>query len=823
MGRLSTTAVQTGGRLGGTTGGGRVGGFDTSTAQGLMQYAQAKGLDVEEPKLSLLSRIGRTLTSFETGNSLYQSRYEGKSFAKTYASDIYAGLKAGITGHETQLTPKKTFKDILTKEGMIDRPGKLDAVDVVGLAGDILTDPTTWFGGAVLGKAVKGIKPLAQVIKKIPVIGKTLKTATTEVENLFKPFAEIERLGKKGVQYADNFKKYAKGTRAEVDDFLNELSKTARETEKAVPKAGVKIGEAIETATQTGDKFLDEIAEGLSGTQAKLAQQLKDRGILQSELPDYMHHMITPEARDYLKAGGDLTQFYKPIRVRLGEAKMRKIEGIVGEINKEYSKKLGFNLFEEDAFKAFSKSGVDSIKAVRTYDFLKRTGEQFGMKAEKDFVDNFGVKWIETGAKELKGVRVPEAIAKHIDETYKFLSNDESTKGFLRLYDNLQNFWKSTVTGYFPAFHTRNAIGGVFNNWIAGLKNPLTYKTANDILAGKNGEIITKTGKLSFAEIRTMLKEYGITGQTGILDVREVLERKIDPRLIDKVQRVPQMIMEKTESRLRTPLFIDGLQKGMTAEEAAKRVIKFHFDYMPEGFTSFEKNVMKRVIPFYTWTRHNIPLQIEQMIMQPGKYAGIFKTQRAFGIQPSSEEEQILPRWLREGFTIKGEGGYWSGIGLPLEEATQKLSAPLRGFGISMSPLLRVPMEQLTGWNIFKDKQIDEDTYGKAYKNAPQPLKNWLELKENRSAAGKVYYTLNPRKRYWLEVVLARGLNTSLKLADAVDDRNNLLSLITTIRKYNYSLDELKNWSDSDKRKELENELERKGLLKELSGSYIPK
>lgn len=805
-----------------TTGGGRLGTPNLKTATGLLQYAGQKGLGeeakkiVETPKLSFWQRLGRGLTAFETGNALYQSRYEKKSFAKTYASNIFEGLKAAVTGRDTRETPKKTFKDVLTMEGMKDRPGKLDAVDVIGLVGDIFTDPTTFIPAAWMAKGLKGVGVGLKTAEKIPVAGKIVKRVREAGEDLFVPFAKIKRqLGDKGEQYVSAFQKYVKGTRSEMDDFLATVTEKAKSV-KGIPEAGKRIGEAVETGTKTGDKFLDEIMSDLVATQEKFSQQEMKRGLYNSQLKNYMHHSLTPEASLYLNRGGNLSQFFKPIQIKLGAAKERKIEGIVTEINKQYQKQLGFNLFEEDAFKAFGKRGIDSIKSLETYDFLERIKNQFFKKANKDFIDETGIRWIESGNKQLKGWRAPEVMIQHLDEVNKILTNDEATNALLRVFDKVQTFWKGTVTGYFPAFHTRNATGGMFNNFIAGLKDPVVYINAEKILKGGIGEITTKTGqKISYDQIRQWLKEYGVINQTGYLDIGDVLRREVGGGVGRKITNLPHKVMSYVENRLRTPLFIDGLKKGMTAEEAAKRVIKFHFDYMPEGFTAFEKNIMKRVIPFYTWTRHNIPLQLEQMIMQPGKYAGIFKTQRAFGLQPSSEEEEVLPRWLKERFTVRGEGGYWSGIGLPLEEVTDKLSSPLRGFGVSLSPFLRVPIEKLTGFNIFKNAQISEDVYGKAYKNAPQFVKDWLELKEYKSKDGTPYYTVNPNKRYWLEVIGTRGLSTALKMSDYVDDKKNVLSLITTIKKYNYTLEDMKQWSDTEKKKQLEKLLEDAGAIQQ--------
>jgi len=828
--------------------------------------------EIEQPKLSFLQRVGRGLNAFEIGNALYESKYEDASFLKTYGEDIKLGISGGITGRDTRRGDvKKTFKDILMQEGMKDRIGKLDAVDVLGLAGDILFDPMTWLGGYAGKAAKKGAGIGTKFAKKLPIIGKRIAKAEDVVSGLFKPFSKQLKLGDitvpgkikskvvkdAGEQYVRGFTKFVKGTRAQSDDFVNMMAKSAKQSKKLFGKDSGKIisgtietGAAKKSGIRTGHKLLDDTIDRLLDTQASLTKQELDRGILRKQLDNYVHHMLTPQASSWMESGGNVGGFVSKFKKTLGATKHRGIEGTIDAINIPFKKQYGFNLFEPDAFKAFTKRGLDSIKRINSYDFAQRVGKQFGQKAKEDFIDEAGVKWVSSTWKDIPvGTKLPAPIVEHLDEYSKLMTGDKSTGEFLKMFDSLQNFWKKTVTGYFPAFHTRNAIGGTFNNWIAGLKDPKMYIASRKVLSGADGILKTSAGDIPYSQVLKMMKENGVIGQTGFLDVVKKLGEEVSPTVGTKIANAPQKIMGVFEDNLRAPLFTDGLKKYYTkelvakfskeftpeiakrkaleaaSERAAKRVIKYHFDYMPEGFTKFERDIMKRVIPFYTWTRHNVPLQLEQMIMQPGKYAGVMKLQRAFGLKPSSEEESILPAWLKDRFTIKAEGGYWSGLGLPLEEATEKISDPLRGLGLSLSPFIKTPFELLTGHNIFKNKKISEDTYGKAYRNAPAPIKKFLQLKETKNKNGTIFYTVNPERRYWLELFGARGLSTFTKAMNNVekDAASTARGLLTTINKYEYSMEDMRSWSDREAREKLEKELVKAGTIGQGSYNFIIK
>ena len=60
------------------------------------------------------------------------------------------------------------------------------------------------------------------------------------------------------------------------------------------------------------------------------------------------------------------------------------------------------------------------------------------------------------------------------------------------------------------------------------------------------------------------------------------------------------------------------VKQGDTAEEAAMSAKKYLFDY--GDLSDIERNILRRVIPFYTWVRKNVPLMYSEILRNPGRF-----------------------------------------------------------------------------------------------------------------------------------------------------------------------------------------------------------
>ncbi len=615
-----------------------------------------------------------------------------------------------------------------------------------------------------------------------------------------------------------------------------------------------KTSEAVKTS---GNKIVDDIIGNIRNQHQQFANIEKTKGILDTELPDYVRHYLTPEGRDFLnKTGMNITaELNKPLRVKNPFSKTRQLDGTIEGINKYFQGRYGVQLFEPDAFKAFAARKAEHIKAVNTYDFLTNIGQQFGKQAEvitkeiknpitgkmatketiKPIFEN-GIRYIESSVPQLKGTLLPEQIAKHVDDTYKTLTNEEATRKFLSLYDKALGFWKGSVTGWFPSFHTRNSIGGVFNNWLAGVKSPARYLQGDQIARGLEGTITTKFGtKYSYGQIRELASKLGVVGQPGYLDVMREVEKDIGKGPVSKLMDAPKKAMEVVENRLRLPLFVDRLIKGDAPEQAAKQVFQFHFDYAPEALTGFEQNVMKRLLPFYRWTRGNIPLQLEQMVKQPGKYAAIgkFLGNIQSDKQKANDEFASLPPYMREGLPVRlgeknGFSQYLYGLGLPVEDVNRIWKGDAKRTVASMvgelSPILKYPIEVGTGQNLFTGEPIEQSNRVFPFVNSVPGLRDWLEVTEHKNKDGSLSYRGNAYKLHFLNTALGRFYNTAGKLTDENSSGAvKFLYGLVGAKAKSVDIEKEKFYRQQELQNRLEQQLEARGLINKFERAYVPK
>ena len=358
----------------------------------------------------------------------------------------------------------------------------------------------------------------------------------------------------------------------------------------------------------------------------------------------------------------------------------------------------------------------------------------------KNVIDKFGKSindLVETGTDDLgriiyrdnKTDEIYKSVAKSISKDKWALRDDvadsfnnfvqgQKSGRFWTAYDNVQNTWKATAaTGLLipnAGFHVRNTMGNLWNNFLGGVWNPVRYGQAakEQILKGANYRKMEELGMLgkgrSYADIDRIMKKVPVTSAR---------------RFWDGVFQIPRKTGNVIENNARLANYIDQIDKGKSIDEAIENTNKFLFDYT--DLTDWERKWGRRIIPFYTWSRKNIPLQIEQLIKQPGKFAVPFKTKAAIeGEEPIDFDN--LPPWMQDDFGIKvpefisnrlGDQGtphIWNPY-MPFQDMSI-LSSPFRkgvekfGEGIErLSPVVKMPIEIAFNESFFNGKPITED------------------------------------------------------------------------------------------------------------------
>ena len=134
------------------------------------------------------------------------------------------------------------------------------------------------------------------------------------------------------------------------------------------------------------------------------------------------------------------------------------------------------------------------------------------------------------------------------------------------------------------------------------------------------------------------------------------------------------LINQHIEYINRAPMYIYLRKKGWSESAAAMQVKKMHFDY--NDLSPFEQNVMKRVFPFYTFTRKMAGQTVEILAKHPG---GMMRQTLRAGQYGNARPG--TPDYIAEGLAIPmesetpGEDRYFSGFGMGHEDPLSFIAA----------------------------------------------------------------------------------------------------------------------------------------------------
>lgn len=417
----------------------------------------------------------------------------------------------------------------------------------------------------------------------------------------------------------------------------------------------------------------------------------------------------------------------------------------------EINSALGAQKFKTDLAEATTEAALRNERAIsgaEQLEFFLRKAREDVLKAGPEtpkhwrrprldvperFISKDGqVHKVRNMLTELVDTPMPPEKARVIEARWKAVAKpEEAAKQLSDLYKAYESAWKRYTLFLFPEYHARNVIGDIWLGWMHGWKPSQIGKDMFDaakIQAKSGAQRKIKTalyGEISGEDLIKTARDYGVIGTGQISEIDDILapiNSEKGKSIMKKVKehawdlKVPMKISETLENNRRLALFIRKLKDGDTYEEAANSVAKTLYDY--GDITPFERDVMRRAFPFYTWMRKNLPAQVENLVRRPGKVAAMPKIKGAFeGAQEDTPPEETRPDWMRREFSIytgRGDDGQSNfamlGSYLPTADLFRLGSSPedaVAGLTSSLTPPVKVAAELATNRDFFRDRPID--------------------------------------------------------------------------------------------------------------------
>ena len=387
----------------------------------------------------------------------------------------------------------------------------------------------------------------------------------------------------------------------------------------------------------------------------------------------------------------------------------------------------------------------------------------------------------------IDGLQIQKDMAQHLSllaRNHAILSTPQGIMAVKTASRQTLKWWKGMATIPRPTFHIRNLMGGTYQNLASGVSpasmlavrnNTLKFRNALRTAKGPNAleqafKSVDSKMEASFraAWDEGVLNGFATTefssaltarGKKSILSYANVFD--IDDFALT---RAGARVMESTEDFMRMSMFhhyYDDAVPG-SAKTVREMVNGTHFDY--SDLTPFETRI-KSYVPFYVWSRRNLPLQLRQAIENPALLQRYKAMMRSMNDNFGGDDEENLEEAdhfsaYAAGTDIKvnGDTPFWARMmidpDLPITDLLEASASPV-GF---VTNLLGPHLTTLPDLNSQRE-------YGGI--NAPAPL---AQVLKGLAAIGFYDETTSGDVRipYWMRTLVETAFPFTREIADLI-------------------------------------------------------
>jgi len=434
--------------------------------------------------------------------------------------------------------------------------------------------------------------------------------------------------------------------------------------------------------------------------------------------------------------------------------------------------RLGLKTYDEAGFDVLQNFGDEDNPLWRTNRPLRGAAQQMRQRLGNIFKT-------DPDSIRLSEISIPEEHVNRLLRARDAFSGDEASQSLLNWLDHYTQAWRGSILTW-PSRSVRDLYSGAVSNWLEGASSVKGIRAARALMQeGPESETflsiirtipryntpdgvhefyadLAQSGLMGGTQFYepgvNMLGKGALSGLPGYTPItagsivgelapksgrtwdqfrkdfmtwRSQLTPAVDTQ--NPIMRAGEKMNTLSDGINRLSGYIELLSQNWEPAAAARAMKRAHVDY--SGLTQFEKVVMKRIFPWYSYQSRIFREVLRQMAEQPGGRYG----QMVRGTEAAQDEsgDTYIPSSLRSqfAFAIPEELGgkpsptsqaYLTDVDLPGFDQINMLETPgtvggavmgtARQFAMQLHPLYRGTAELMAGQDFFTNRPLGEST-----------------------------------------------------------------------------------------------------------------